>query len=323
MLAVVLIVALMASPPVWGEGEGGLKGASFVPQWVPQAQFVGYYVALDKGIYKKYGIDLKIITGGPDNPPTSLLDNGTADFASVWLSTAINSRAHGQKLVNIAQIIRRTSQMLVARKTSGITTPQDLNGRKVSIWSGDSSIQGIAFIKKYNLTVKIVTQSPTVNLFMRGAVDAASAMLYNEYHTMLNSGLDPDELMKFSFYEHGVNFPEDGLYVSEEKFAADPALCCAFARASIEGWLYAFAHPDEAIDIVMKYMLRAHVPSNTAHQRWMLDKMRDLIIPDNDTADIGILRQEDYQRTAAELKATGLIETIPEFNSFYKNCVKK
>ncbi|MBF0487351.1 MAG: ABC transporter substrate-binding protein, partial [Nitrospirae bacterium] len=96
-----------------------------------------------------------------------------------------------------------------------------------------------------------------------------------------------------------------------------------FARASIEGWLYAFAHPDEAIGIVMKYMLKAHIPSNTAHQRWMLAKMRDLIIPDNDTAHIGILRQEDYERTASELKADGLTETIPEFNSFYKNCVKK
>ncbi len=305
-------------------GEGGLTEASFVPQWLPQAQFAGYYVAYDKGIYKKHGIDLKLITGGPENPPSPLLQKGKADFATMWLSTAIQMRAKGQKLVNIAQIVRRSSQMLVARKTSGIVTPQDLNGKKVSLWGGDSSTQGMAFLKKYNLTVKLVNQSDSVNLFMHGAVDAASAMLYNEYHTIINSGLDPEELTTFSFYDHGVNFPEDGLYVSEERFAADPELCCAFARASIEGWLYAFAHPDEAVDIVMKYMFKAHVPSNKPHQMWMLVKMKGLILDGNGTTtQIGVLAKEDYERTTALLKEGGLIETTAAFDSFYKDCVKK
>jgi NitT/TauT family transport system substrate-binding protein len=148
-------------------------------------------------------------------------------------------------------------------------------------------------------------------------------MLYNEYHIILNSGLDADELTTFSFYDHGVNFPEDGLYVSEERFAADPALCCAFARASIEGWLYAFAHPDEAVAIVMKYMFKAHVPSSKPHQVWMLDKMKALILGDNGTsAQIGILKIEDYEHTAALLKEGGLTETTAAFDSFYKNCVK-
>ncbi|MBF0458006.1 MAG: ABC transporter substrate-binding protein [Nitrospirae bacterium] len=321
LLTITALIVLAAAQTVYG--EGGLKEASFVPLWLPQAQFAGYYAALDKGIYKKHGIDLKIITGGPENPPAELLKNGNVNFASMWLSTAVNSRARGQKLVNIAQIVRRTSQMLIARKDSCIATPNDLNGKKVSVWGGEYSIQAMAFFKKYNLKVQLINQAQTVNLFMRGAVTATSAMLYNEYHMILNSGLDPEELTTFFLYDHGVNFPEDGLYVSEEKFAADPELCCAFARASIEGWLYAFAHPDEAVDIVMKYMKKAHVPSNKAHQKWMLSKMRDLIIPDNDTAQIGILRQDDYERTAAELKAGGLTETIPEFVSFYKNCVKK
>ncbi|KWT76846.1 ABC transporter substrate-binding protein [Candidatus Magnetominusculus xianensis] len=302
-------------------GEAGLKAASFATQWLPQAQFVGYYVALEKGIYTKHGIDLKIITGGPDDQVTALLENGKADFASMWLSTALRARAGGQKLLNIAQIVRRTSQMLVAKKKSGIVTPQDLNGKKISLWDGDASVQGLAFIKKHKLTVKLLNQSETVNLFMHGAVDAVSAMLYNEYHTILNSGVDPEELTTLSFYDYGINFPEDGLYVSEDRWVADPELCCAFVRASVEGWLYAFAHPDEAVDIVMKYMIKAHVPSNKAHQKWMFSKMKDLIIPDNDTAQTGILRQEDYERTAAELKADG--ETVTPFDSFYKNCVKK
>ena len=53
--------------------EKTLKKVSFIPQWVPQAQFAGYYVAHELGIYKKHGIDLTIISGGPERQPSDLL----------------------------------------------------------------------------------------------------------------------------------------------------------------------------------------------------------------------------------------------------------
>ncbi|MCX5799224.1 MAG: ABC transporter substrate-binding protein, partial [Proteobacteria bacterium] len=56
--------------PAWGEQ---LKKVVFVPQWLPQAQFAGYYVAKEKGIYKKYGIDITILRGGPDYIPSVML----------------------------------------------------------------------------------------------------------------------------------------------------------------------------------------------------------------------------------------------------------
>ena len=108
------------------------------------------------------------------------------------------------------------------------------------------------FFKKYNLQVKVIPQSFSVNLFLRDGVDVASAMWYNEYHTIINSGLNPDELTPFFFHEHGLNFPEDGIYTLEKTFKKDPALSCAFVKASIEGWLYAFSHPEEALDIVLR-----------------------------------------------------------------------
>jgi NitT/TauT family transport system substrate-binding protein len=67
-------------------------------------------------------------------------------------------------------------------------------------------------LRKYDLTVQVVPQSFSVNLFLRDGVDVASAMWYNEYHTILNCGIDPDELTTFFFHEHGLNFPENGIY---------------------------------------------------------------------------------------------------------------
>ena len=63
-----------------------VKQASFIPLWLPQAQFAGYYMAAEKGIYLKHGIDLSIIEGGPGRNPSEYLRDGRADFAALWLT---------------------------------------------------------------------------------------------------------------------------------------------------------------------------------------------------------------------------------------------
>lgn len=299
---------------------GDLKKASFLPQWSPQAQFAGYYTAYEKGFYKKRGLDLEIIPGGPDRPPVDFLKNRKADFVTLWLSTALQNRSRGLKVVNVGQIVQKSALMLIAKKSSGIKTYADLNNKKIGIWEGDFAIQPQAFFRKYHLKVKTVPQSYTVNLFLRGGVDVASAMLYNEYHTLLNAGLDADEMTTFFYYEHGLNFPEEGIYVLESALRKDPDLSCAFVEASIEGWTYAFSHPGEAIDIVLKYMAEAKVPANRAHQTWMLNRMRDLIVPDKNDKEIGILKEADYELVAGELKKLGLLREVPRFPDFYRGC---
>lgn len=314
-----LVLFLFVTVDVRGD-DRALKKISFVPQWVPQAQFAGYYLAHERGIYKKYGIDLTIIPGGPDNPPLDLLKDGKADFATLWLSTGIQMRAKGVKLINIAQMMQRSALMLIAKKSSGIKEPRDMNGRKVGLWGPVFQIQPRAFFKRYNLEVKEIRQSYSVNLFLRDGVDVTSAMWYNEYHTILNSGLDPDELTTFFFHEHGLNFPEDGIYALEETFQKDPALCKAFVNASIEGWRYAFAHPEEALAIVMKNLKKEHIPATLVHQKWMLERMEDLMLPQDAVTPAGRLLAEDYNRVAKGLLNNSLIDEIPVHTSFYREC---
>lgn len=288
-------------------------------QWLPQSQFAGYYVALEKGFYRKRGIDLEIFSGGPDVSPSAFLRDKRADFATLWLSTAIQKRAQGMRLINIAQMIQRSSMMLVVKKSSPIKRPEDLHNRKVSIFDGDFAIQPKALFRKLNIKPHLITQSSTPNLFLRGGVDAVSAMWYNEYFSILSAGINEDELRTFFYSDYDLNFPEDGIYVLEQLFREKPELTCAFVNASIEGWYYAFSRPEEAIDIVIKEMSKAGVPANRAHQRWMLSRIKELMI-DSTGTDIGILSERSYNTVTEELKKAGLIKKTPPIKDFYRPC---
>ncbi|MFH0731242.1 MAG: ABC transporter substrate-binding protein [Pseudomonadota bacterium] len=302
-----------------GAGESGFKKLTFLPHWSPQAQFAGYYLALEKGFYRKHGIDLTLLQGGPARSAMEYLRDEKADVVTLWLSSALQLANQGVEVVNVGQVIQRSALMLVAKKSSGIHTPEQMNGKKVGLWPADFQIQPQAFFDKFNLKVHLVTTQSPLNLFLRDGVQVSSVMWYNEYHTLINSGLDPEEMTLFFFHEFDLNFPEDGIYMRKEAFEKDPGAGGAFAAASIEGWRYAFDHPQEALDLILSVMEAAHVPANRVHQRWMLERMRDLIIPDSKGEAWGILQRADYRRVGEILVLNGLIWTIPPYESFFRN----
>ena len=80
-----------------------LRTVNFLPYWVATAQFAGYYVAAEKGIYEKYGIKLNIIPYEPFGKSDDLIREGKIDFAPLWLVNAIELKASGADIVNIAQ----------------------------------------------------------------------------------------------------------------------------------------------------------------------------------------------------------------------------
>jgi NitT/TauT family transport system substrate-binding protein len=297
-----------------------IKKLSFLPQWSPQAQFAGYYMAEHKGYYRRHGIELSIIQGGPSRSPTEYLKENKADIVTLWLSSAMQLGDQGVDVVNIGQIIQHSALMLVVKTSSGIRNPADMNGKKIALWPADFQIQPKAFFDKFNLNVQTVTTDSPVNLFLRDGVQVSSIMWYNEYHTLINSGLDPKDMRLFSFDDYGLDFPEDGIYLLKKTFEEDPEAACSFAAASIEGWRYVFAHPSEAIDLMVGIMNAAHVPANREHQRWMLDRMRDLAMPEAKGSQMGCLQSDDYRRVGDILVANRLIRSVPPFASFFQMC---
>lgn len=298
-----------------------LREVSFLPYWVTTAQFAGYYVAEEKGIYEKYGIKINIIPFKPFLTSTDLIAEGKTDFAALWLVNAIELKASGVDIVNIEQVSSRSSFMLITKKKSGIDSVQKMKGKRVGIWSG-FELQPMALFKKFNVDVITIPIGSTNNLFLMDGVDITVANWFDEYHSIINSGFDPDELNTFFFADNDLNFLEDGIYCLSEKATKEPELCADFIKATLEGWRYAFGHREEAIDIVLRRAKKENLPVNRVHQEWMLDRFKDLYLPEGKTEFNNSLPKNDYYFVGNVLKGNKLISEVPAYDKFYQPIIK-
>ena len=100
------ITSLTAATAMALAGASAAQAADDVTlqlQWVTQAQFAGYYVALDKGFYAEEDLNVTIKPGGPDIAPPQVLAGGGADVMLNWMPSALAAREKGLPVVNIAQ----------------------------------------------------------------------------------------------------------------------------------------------------------------------------------------------------------------------------
>jgi len=288
-------------------------------QWVPQTQFAGYYMAAEKGFYKKAGVDVDIKPVDPKSKGLTGLLLKKNDFETAWLASGIIMRAnYPKKLVLIAQFFQKPALMLVTKKSSGIQSVRDFRGHTLGVWDGVFSILPRALIKKHTVHgVKIVSQGFTVGPFIKGSIDIASAMRYNEYEQILKAGIKKDELTVFDFSKLGMNLPEDGLYVREKFVEKHPIVCRKVVKATLQGWQYAFEHKDETVAHITKIANQTEFKTTTEKQRWMLDVVEDLIDL-NGTA----LKEADFDSAVNMLKSLKMIRKIPEYKVFFQNMMK-
>ena len=83
-------------------------------KWLPQAQFMGFFVADALGYYEEAGFtSVNIISGGGDIGETTAVNNGTADFGTTWVSNLIAANAGGMDLLEVGQTFQRSGLVLV------------------------------------------------------------------------------------------------------------------------------------------------------------------------------------------------------------------
>ncbi|MBF0119898.1 MAG: ABC transporter substrate-binding protein [Desulfobacterales bacterium] len=274
----ILIAGCSDEPKSSVSSEPSVKKVSLQLQWVTQAQFAGYYVALEKGWFKEEGIELAIKPGGPDIIPVDLVTSGTRDFGTALLSDLVVAIQNGKTVISIAQIQQVNGLLLIAKKSSGIKEPKDFIGKRVGIWFQGFEAQYNALLAKDKISekdIKIVSQGWGMEPFLKGDIDVASAMIYNEYHVVLESGIKHEDINVIDYRTYGLDFPGDTLFTSRKTAMENSDLCIKMLRASIKGWQYAIKHPEESVDIVLKYDTSGI--QKRSHQLVMMQEIAKLV----------------------------------------------
>ena len=289
---------------------GGAQAADDVTlqlKWVTQAQFAGYYVAQAKGFYTEENLNVTIKPGGPDIAPGQVIAGGGADVVIDWMPSALAAREKGLPLVNIAQPFATSGLMLTCLKETGIAAPADFADKTLGVWFFGNEYPFLSWMSQLGLAtdgsaggVTVLKQGFNVDPLLQKQAACISTMTYNEYWQVIDAGIAADDLVTFKYEEQGVATLEDGLYVLEEKLA-DPAFAdkmVRFVRASMKGWKYAEANPDEAAMIVLE---NDETGAQTeVHQKRMMGEIAKLTAGSNGALDVAAA-----EKTVATLLAGG------------------
>jgi NitT/TauT family transport system substrate-binding protein len=276
-------------------------------KWVTQAQFGGYYVAKEKGLYDEVGLDVTINPGGPDIAPPQVIAGGGADVIIDWMPSALASREKGVGLVNIAQPFKRSGMMLTCRKETGIKAAADFKGKTLGVWFFGNEYPFLSWMSKLGIPTKggsdgvtVLKQGFNVDPLLQKQADCISTMTYNEYWQVIDAGIPAEELLVFKYEDEGVATLEDGLYVLEDRLsdAAFVERMARFVKASMKGWDWARENPKEAALIVLEN--DATGAQTEKHQIRMMGEINKLTEGSN-----GKLDPADYERTVNTLLSGG------------------
>jgi NitT/TauT family transport system substrate-binding protein len=316
-----------ANQPADAPAAAALDPVRLQLKWVAQAQFAGYYAALEEGYYAEEGLDVTILPGGPDIVPEQVVASGQAEFGINWLASLLATREQGAPLVNIAQVYTRAGMRQLSWKDENMTSPADLAGRTVAVWFGGNEYNLLATLSKYgidrNTGLTLVQQPFDMNLLLNREVDSAAAMTYNELYQVLSAGHTIEELNILDYNAEGTAMPEDGVFVSNEWLSADPKnqdIAARFLRASFKGWAFCRDNVDACVQYVLAQDSGGVMTSEA--QTWQMNEVNKLIWGDpiDPNTKIGYLEPSLFQFAADTALQFGVI-TQPASEDAYTHAI--
>jgi NitT/TauT family transport system substrate-binding protein len=344
-LSAALALAACSSPAPTDDG-GDFEPITSIKlqlQWLPQAQFAGYYLAQENGYFADEGFDdVEIIPSGGDIVPQDALVAGDVDFAIAWVPKVLGTlEATGAELTDIAQVYHKSGTLQVSYKGDGIASVADFENKRIGSWGFGNEWEIFAAMAAEGLdatTVKITTQDFSMNALLDHDVDAAQAMTYNELAQLLET-VNPatgelytlDDLDVIYYEDTQGAMLQDAIWADTARLADDPAYADAavrFLKAIIKGWLYARDNPEDAAAKVYDIASNAEAafPVGPVHQLWQMNEVNKLIWTG---ADFGVIDQAAWDKTVAGALAAinqdglPLITAEPADSAFSNEFIEK
>ncbi len=231
-------------------GAQPLEEVTLQLKWRHQFQFAGYYAAIAQGFYRDAGLDVVLREAEPEENPVQAVLDGTAQFG-VGNSDLLLTRAAGEPVVVLAAVFQHSPLLLVVRAGSGVDSLHGLHDREMMMIESEKA-ELLAYFRYEGVDVNRLQIRPhTLQIadFVEGRVDAMSAYSTDQPFELMQAGV---AFHAFTARSGGIDFYGDNLFTTQEQIERHPERVRAFREASLRGWEYALAHPEEVIDLILR-----------------------------------------------------------------------
>jgi ABC-type nitrate/sulfonate/bicarbonate transport system substrate-binding protein len=211
--------------------------------WINDAEFAGYFLAMDQGYYTAEGVELTYLSGGPDVIPEATLVAGRADVALTTPDTTIKAILdQGAKFKIIGAQYQKNPIGIVSLAKAPITSPAEMVGKTIAV-PPVNTISVEAMLAMNNIdraSVNIVPYAYDPTPLIKGEIDASLDFTTNVPYTIKQAG---EEATSFLLYDFGYTIYNDTLVVTEDVLASKRKELVAWMRASRKGWDENFIDP--------------------------------------------------------------------------------
>ena len=304
-----LALALRAfAAPAAGNASRPLERVSLQLKWTHAFQFAGYYAALSKGYYREAGLDVEIVEAKPGVDPVRSVLAGRAQYG-VGTSSLLLERSAGKPVVALAVIFQHSPYVLIARHENATQNIHDLSGKRLMLEPQSDEL--LAYLKAEGIPLDRITRvehSYDPQDLIDGRVDAIAGYVTNQPYSL--------DRAQFAYQIYtprsaGIDFYGDNLFTTEQELHAHPARVDAFRTASLRGWQYAMAQPDEIVDLILAEYSQRH---SREYFQFEAQQMVSLLHPE--LIEIGYMYPGRWRHIASTYADIGMLRTDVDLRGF-------
>jgi NitT/TauT family transport system substrate-binding protein len=289
--------------------------------WSPWGDQVPFHLAVKKGWYAKQGLDVQLEDGNGSVSTVQIVGNGDYDLGHASLATMAIARSKGLHVKAVAGFIRQNDIGLMIGKDTGVNSPKDLKGKKLTFTAGSLETPFLdRFIAAGGLTrddleLTNVDAANKGTLYMSGRVDGAFSSA--PFMQPIFDRQRPTKTIKFSDY--GLEFPSFGLFATEATIAAKRDQIRKFASVTAGAWQYILnGHEAEGVQAIIEARPQAKLDAQV-----LLDQIKILrgLVSTPATAGkpMGIMADADWAKALDTLRQGKLMDHVEAPGAYYTN----
>jgi len=282
-------------------------------KWFHQFQFAGYYAAIEKGFYAEEGLNVILKERDPDKGYVQAVLNGDTTYGTADAGLLLD-RINGKPVVVLKQIFQHSPLVFLSLKTSGITGPNEMVGKKVMFNPEEDAPLLVMLLETLGSLGKIKTVPFSFDYedLVTGKADVVSAYITDEPFSFEQRNI-PINIINPQNY--GIDFYGDNLFTTEEEIKNHPERVDKMIRATLKGWKYALEHPKEIIDLIINKYNSKLSREQLAYEA----KMTDLMIRPEVTP-LGTVTPQRYAQIADIYQSAGLAKLPVDLYGFIYQC---